>query len=349
MSSDDEDAMDIERVTKVAKVEESAAPDTLPWVEKYRPKELTDLISHHQILDTITKLINGGKMPHFLFYGPPGTGKTSTILAVARKLYGKNYSQMILELNASDDRGINVVRDQIKDFANTRSMFTTGLKLVVLDEADAMTQPAQAALRRVIEKYTKTTRFCLICNYLNKLTPAIQSRCTRFRFGPLMTDDVIDRVTQISKLEGVKITEAGLSAVVRLGQGDMRKCLNVLQSAHMGYDKIDEEEIYQCTGQPLPSDIQTIFDTLFNKGFKFAVDKISKLQSTKGLALQDIITELHRKILKVEFSEEVKMILIDKLADIEHRLAAGTSEKLNLGALVGAFQLAREQISKESK
>jgi len=256
---------------------------------------------------------------------------------------------MILELNASDDRGINVVRDQIKDFANTRSMFNTGLKLVVLDEADAMTQPAQAALRRVIEKYTRTTRFCLVCNYLNKITPAIQSRCTRFRFGPLTQDDVIERVTQIAQAEGVKITPAGISAVVRLGQGDMRKCLNVLQSAHMGDPKIDEEEIYQCTGQPLPSDLQSIFEMLLNKRFQYSVDKISKLSTVKGLALQDIITEVHRKVLLYDFSEEVRIMLIDKLSDIEHRLSAGTSEKLNLGALVGAFHLAREQISIESR
>jgi replication factor C subunit 3/5 len=211
--------------------------DNLPWVEKYRPSALDELISHQDIITTIGKLIDSNALPHLLFYGPyvnitqqtaaahattrialpdadaqlcclcpccvvsPGTGKTSTILAVARKVNGPNYKQMVLELNASDDRGIDVVREQIKDFASSRKLFSHGLKLVILDEADAMTRVAQFALRRVIEKYTKSTRFCILANQVNRIIPALQSRCTRFRFGPLELEQVQSRMEFVIKQE----------------------------------------------------------------------------------------------------------------------------------------------------
>ena len=155
--------------------------DHLPWVEKYRPTNLDEVYGQTEIVTILHKFISENKLPHLLFYGPPGTGKTSTIVALAREIYGKNYSNMVLELNASDDRGIDVVRNQIKEFASTRQIFSKGFKLIILDEADAMTNAAQNALRRIIEKYTKNTRFCILANYSHKLTPALLSRCTRFR------------------------------------------------------------------------------------------------------------------------------------------------------------------------
>uniref|UniRef100_A0A1D1Z8F7 Replication factor C subunit 5 n=1 Tax=Anthurium amnicola TaxID=1678845 RepID=A0A1D1Z8F7_9ARAE len=201
-----------------------------PWVEKYRPQSLADVAAHRDIVDTIDRLTNENRLPHLLLYGPPGTGKTSTILAVARKLYGAQYHNMILELNASDDRGIDVVRHQIQDFASTRSFDAKySVKLVLLDEADAMTKDAQFALRRVIEKYTRSTRFTLICNHVNKIIPALQSRCTRFRFAPLDATHITERLQYVIKAEGIDVSESGLAAVVRLGSGDMRKALNILQ------------------------------------------------------------------------------------------------------------------------
>jgi replication factor C subunit 3/5 len=175
-----------------------------PWVEKYRPASLADVAAHRDIIDTIDRLTGENRLPHLLLYGPPGTGKTSTILAVARKLYGSYYQNMILELNASDDRGIDVVRQQVQDFASTQSISfgpKVNVKLVILDEADAMTKEAQFSLRRIIEKYTKNTRFCLICNYVSKIIPALQSRCTRFRFPPLAAAHVTDRLRYIIQQE----------------------------------------------------------------------------------------------------------------------------------------------------
>ena len=198
---------------------------------------------HQDILATINKFIESNRLPHLLFYGPPGTGKTSTILALARRIYGaENMRQMVLELNASDDRGIEVVREQIKTFASTKQIFTMGssagragiaaFKLIILDEADAMTNTAQMALRRIMEKYTANTRFCIIANYSHKLSPALLSRCTRFRFSPLKEQDIRSLVDKVIEEENVKITPDAVESLVKLSRGDMRRALNVLQACH---------------------------------------------------------------------------------------------------------------------
>ena len=247
---------------------------SLPWVEKYRPKDMADLVSHEEIISTVTKLIDAGQLPHLLLYGPPGTGKTSTILACAHRMYGKNFLSMVLELNASDDRGIDVVREQIKEFASTRQMFTSMPKLVLLDEADNMTNAAQFALRRVIEKYTRNARFCLICNYASKIIPALQSRCTRFRFAPLAPEQALDRVRIVAEAEAVNATPDGLDACITLGEGDMRKCLNILQSTHMAFDAVTPDSVYRCTGSPKPDDVQIILTCLLQDDFATATTQV---------------------------------------------------------------------------
>jgi replication factor C subunit 3/5 len=315
------------------------------WVEKYRPKALSDVAAHKDIIDTISRLTKENRLPHLLLYGPPGTGKTSTILAVARELYGaKDYQNMTLELNASDDRGIDVVRQQIQDFASTRNMFSSGFKLVILDEADAMTKDAQFSLRRVIEKYTRNTRFCLICNYVSKIIPALQSRCTRFRFAPLDATHVTERLQHIVDEERLDVSENGLPAVVRLANGDMRKALNILQSTHMSSPFIDEKAVYLCTGNPLPSDIEKIAHWLLNEPFTVAHDRIIEMKTLKGLALVDIVRELQPWIFRISMPATTRIMVVDALSNIEYRLAFGTSEKLQLGALVGAFTKARIQL-----
>lgn len=201
---------------------------------------------HQDILATINKFVDSNRLPHLLLYGPPGTGKTSTILALARRIYGpENMRQMVLELNASDDRGIDVVREQIKTFASTKQIFSMGgfsrgggagslaaYKLIILDEADAMTNTAQMALRRIMEKYTANTRFCIIANYSHKLSPALLSRCTRFRFSPLKEADIRVLVDKVIEEEDVKILPEATDALVKLSKGDMRRALNVLQACH---------------------------------------------------------------------------------------------------------------------
>lgn len=315
-----------------------------PWVEKYRPTSLADVAAHKDIIDTIDRLTGENRLPHLLLYGPPGTGKTSTILAVARKLYGAQYQNMILELNASDDRGIEVVRQQVQDFASTKSISfgpKVNVKLVILDEADAMTKEAQFALRRIIEKYTKSTRFCLICNYASKIIPALQSRCTRFRFAPLDPANVTERLRYVIQQESLDVTDGGLAAIVRLVNGDLRKALNILQSAQMASPHLTEEAVYLCTGNPMPKDIEQIAFWLLNEPFSTAYQKITQMKTSKGLALVDVVKELQPFVFSINMPSAVRVQLIDALADIEYRLAFGTNEKLQLGALLGAFTHAR--------
>ncbi|XP_074462019.1 replication factor C subunit 5 isoform X1 [Larus michahellis] len=358
-----------------------AGGGNLPWVEKYRPQALSELVSHRDILSTVQRFISEDRLPHLLLYGPPGTGKTSTILACAKQLYReREFGSMVLELNASDDRGIDIVRGPILSFASTRTIFKKGFKLVILDEADAMTQDAQNALRRVIEKFTENTRFCLICNYLSKIIPALQSRCTRFRFGPLTPELMVPRLQHVIQEEGVDVTEDGMKALVTLSSGDMRRALNILQSTTMAFGKVTEENVYTCTGHPLKSDIANILDWMLNQDFSTAYRKIMELKTLKGLALQDILTEIHlfvhrgrgsqgqllgdpgrdsrpppapadaRRLLlsAVDFPPSVRIQLLIKMADIEYRLAAGTSEKIQLSSLIAAFQVTRDLIVAEA-
>ncbi|KAJ0019917.1 hypothetical protein NQD34_007486, partial [Periophthalmus magnuspinnatus] len=292
----------------------------------------------------VQRFITEDRLPHLLFYGPPGTGKTSTILACAKQLYkDREFSSMVLELNASDDRGIDVVRGPILSFASTRTIFKKGFKLVILDEADAMTQDAQNALRRVIEKFTENTRFCLICNYLSKIIPALQSRCTRFRFGPLVPEQMIPRLEHVIQQEKViDISPDGMKALVTLSSGDMRRSLNILQSTSMAYGKVTEVSVYTCTGHPLRSDIANILDWSLNQNFTTA------LKTLKGLALHDILTEVHLLIHRVDFPPSIRMDLLIKLADIEHRLASGTNEKIQLSSMVAAFQAVRDLVTSDA-
>ncbi|KAJ3204990.1 hypothetical protein HDU82_005473 [Entophlyctis luteolus] len=314
-----------------------AIEDTLPWVEKYRPAGLDEVIAHSDIISSVSKFIDENKLPHLLFYGPPGTGKTSMILACARKLYGPKYKSMILELNASDDRGIDVVREQIKNFASTKKIFrliddvlalridllftfrthSSGFKLIILDEADAMTQVAQNALRRIVEKYTQNVRFCIICNYVSKIIPALQSRCTKFRFAPIKEDLIRTRLDHVVEAENINITEGGRKALLKLSKGDMRRMLNILQAVNAAFPVADELSVYTCVGAPLPGDIEKIADWLFADTFDLAHSKIKSLKDEKGLALADIIGELHSVLGTMELPPKVRSLLLIKFADVE--------------------------------
>lgn len=313
-----------------------------PWVEKYRPSTLDDLVAHKEIIGVLRRLIQADKLPHTLLYGPPGTGKTSTILAAARDMYGPQFKAMTLELNASDDRGIDVVRNQIKEFAGTKRLFSKGIKLIILDEADMMTNDAQFALRRVIEKYTSNARFCLICNYANKIIPALQSRCTKFRFAPLAPDQVRGRVQHIVDEEKVKIGPKALEALLVLGCGDMRRVLNILQSAFVAYPKeVTYEALFLVTGNPLPGDIDAIFSSLLNDKFSPCRKLVNDLSVNNGYALQDIITCLTPKVLDAQLPAKMKAHVLTKLSDIEYRCSFATHENLQLSSLVAAFVTAR--------
>ena len=264
---------------------------------------------------------------------------------MAKQLYGpQEYKNMTLELNASDDRGIAVVRHEVQDFASTRRIFSNGVKLVILDECDAMTKDAQYALRRIIERYTKNTRFCLICNYVSKIIPALQSRCTRFRFPPLPQDCIRDRLKHISDAEDVRVTDDGVDAIISISTGDMRKCVNMLQSTSMAADVVDASAVYSCTGNPEPAEIAECCHWLMNDSFTEAYAKIRRIQTTRGFALVDIVRALQPWLFEVSIPSPVRVTLVSLVADLEYRLSKGATEQLQLAALVGGFVLAREDI-----
>jgi len=209
-----------------------------------------------------------------------------------------------------------------------------------------MTTAAQAALRRVIEQYTRNVRFCIICNYVNKIIPAIQSRCTRFRFSPLAVAEVGRKVDEVIEKEDLKITSDGKAALLKLSKGDMRRALNILQACHAAYEVTDEAAIYNCTGHPQPADIDAVVKSMLTEEFTTSYTKISRLKIERGLALQDLITGVYDYVDTIEFPAHVRIYLLDHLATTEHRLSTGGSEKLQLTALLSAFKSAVELSAK---
>lgn len=312
-------------------------------VEKYRPNTLDDVYGQPEIVDTVRRFVHDGRLPHLLFYGPPGTGKTSTIIALAREIYGPNYKNMVLELNASDDRGIDVVRNQIKDFASTMQIFSKGFKLIILDEADAMTNVAQNALRRIIEKYTKNTRFCILANYAHKLNPALLSRCTRFRFSPLSEDSIKDNIQKVIIKEGLNIGSDGQSALLTLSKGDMRKALNVLQACKAATDgEISEEMIYESVGAPHPKDIETILDSILRDDWSTAVSTLNKIKQSKGLALIDLLQGFAEILDRFELKSNTRAAILKGLGEIEYAISKGGNEKIQSSASIGVIKQSLE-------
>lgn len=324
----------------------SALHENLPWVEKYRPTNLDEVYGQQETVQTIRKFAREGRIPHLLFYGPPGSGKTSTIIALAREMYGKNYRNMVLELNASDDRGIDVVRNQIKNFASTRQIFSSGFKLIILDEADAMTSTAQNALRRIIEKYTKNTRFCILANYAHKLNPALMSRCTRFRFSPLSDEAIRERVNTVVKEEQLNVPEDTKTCLVHLSQGDMRKALNVLQACAAALDKpgdeISEDMIYECVGAPRPKSIEIVLDAIMKNDWTDAYGTMDKLRKLEGLALVDLISGFVDILDRYELKPATRIDILQGLSDIEYGISKGGSDRVQSTAVIGCIKNALE-------
>ena len=286
--------------------------------------------------------------------------------------------QMVLELNASDDRGIDVVREQIKTFSSTKQIFSAipqpgsshlaTFKLIILDEADAMTATAQMALRRIMEKYTANTRFCIIANYTHKLSPALLSRCTRFRFSPLKEEDIRRLVDYVIEQEGVKIEPSAVDALARLSKGDMRRALNVLQACHASStplqppgqplpdpatiqrDTITETTIYDCIASPHPADIKIIRDTLLTTtDVTSCLQTINQLKANRGLALADIITALAEELEKLDVPVQTRIIWLEGLSEVEYRLSGGGSENIQTGAVIGVVRNGAELLVKGKK
>ena len=311
--------------------------NTIPWIEKYRPKNINDIVYHDDIRNTLKKLISNKKFPHTIFFGPPGTGKTSTILACAKEIYGEGYKTMVLELNGSDDRGIKVIREQIKGFSEYNQLFCRGVKLVILDEADSMTYDAQFALRRVIENYTHNTRFCLICNYISKLIPALQSRCITFRFSNISGDCSLIKLKEIINVENVKYDDIGLKTIIEICKGDMRKCINLLQSVSMATGFVNEVNVYKCSGEPTCEVFKNLLNYLTKNSFNEIYNYINNIRVEFSMSLIDLIKRIDKFILNLSLTDNQLSSLIRDLSEIENNLSNGGTDEIQLGSMIACF------------
>jgi replication factor C subunit 3/5 len=314
----------------------------LPWIEKYRPKNIDEIISHAQNIETIKKLLIGGALPHLLFHGSPGTGKTSTIMALANEIYGINVRLMSLKLDASDDRGINSVREDIKGFAEKSNMFHKGVRLIILDEADSMTFDAQFALRRIIEKYSATIRFCLICNYENKIIPAIRSRCANFRFSNIDTIHICKKLKEIIEGEKILCENNVIETIAMLAKGDLRKAINLLQSISMqcGENPITMMKCYDTAGIPSSEEVDRIITTLTDNTIQFnkAYNEIHKIIQMQGYSLSIVLKEIVLKILSNDNLLKDMAQIISDLSDLENMVTKSTFGDVYITSLVGIFK-----------
>ncbi|KAK7090439.1 replication factor C subunit 4-like [Littorina saxatilis] len=316
----------------------------IPWVEKYRPRTVDDVAHQDEVVAVLRKTLEGSDLPNLLFYGPPGTGKTSTILAAARALYGHDlYKDRVLELNASDERGISVVREKVKKFSQLTASATRPdgkpcppYKIIILDEADSMTSPAQAALRRTMEKETKTTRFCLICNYVTRIIEPITSRCAKFRFKPLGVGVMSERLKHICQEENVKIEEEAIQTLMQISEGDMRKAVMFLQSASRlcGQDgSVNSQIIRDITGV-VPEDLLDEVLKVCRSDSYEKLDATVKKVIREGYAGSQILSQFHDKLVAMEeVSDKQKSVICEKMALVDKCLLDGADEYLQLMAL----------------
>lgn len=311
----------------------------LPWVEKYRPHNLSEVIGHEEITRRLKGYVEKKNLPNMMFSGPAGTGKTSSSIALAKEFFGESYEQNFLELNASDDRGIDVVRNTIKDFARTLA-FDAGFKIIFLDECDALTQDAQQALRRTMEKYTKTCRFILSCNYSSKIIEPIQSRCVIYRFKPLGAKEVDLQIQKISDKEKILVDEKAKNAINYICQGDLRKAINILQAASTLDKKLTEEIIYTVSSKARPEQVQEMILFALSGKFIDARKKLDELMYEQGMSGEDVMVQVYRETMALEddkLSQLAKIELINIIGEYDFRLTEGAHERIQLEALLAQF------------
>jgi len=311
------------------------------WVEKYRPLEFDKILGQEKNIHILDKMIENNSLPHLLFHGMSGVGKTSAILSIAKKLYGNDTKFMMIKLDASDDRGINIVRNEIKGFAEKYTLTGKGVKLVILDEVDNMTSDAQFALRRIIEKFSDNTRFCLICNYENKIIPPIKSRCVDLRFYPIHKDTIYQKLEDICKCEKIKYTKNGLYTIAELSNGDLRKSINVLQSLSYQTKKIDSKSTYSLLGIP---DIK-IMNIVYKKlvGDESLLDTFNYINTNiinEGISLSLLLRELLKIFLqnKDDIDKDKMMNYMIDMAKLEVDVNNSTFGDIYIVSLISIFK-----------
>jgi replication factor C small subunit len=317
----------------------------LLWAEKYRPRSLDDMVNQEEVVTRLKKFVETRSMPHLLFVGPPGTGKTTAAHALAHDLFGENYRQYMLELNASDERGIDTIRTKVKEFARSRTPPNIPFKIVLLDEADNMTSDAQQALRRLMEMYTASTRFILIANFPSKIIEPIQSRCAVFRFTPLKKEDVVARLEWICEQEKCMYTREGLETIYEVSEGDMRRAINILQAA-TALGQVTPEVVYKVVGLAHPKEVREMLSLALEGRFSEARERLRKLMIDYGLSGTDIVKQIHREIFspEVKIPDELRVVIADYIGEIQFRLVEGADDDIQLSALLAWLALAGRKL-----
>lgn len=304
------------------------------WTEKYRPQTFEEVKGQQEIVEKVKAFVSTGSMPHLLFSGPAGVGKTTLSLVIAKQLFGENWRQNVLELNASDERGIDVVRVKVKDFARTRALGDVPFKLIYLDESDALTKEAQQALRRTMENYTRTCRFILSCNYSSKIIDPIQSRCAVFRFRPLAEEDIYQMIDKLSTDEGLTVSEEAKKALFEVSNGDCRRLENVMQSCAVIKKDLDGELVYSMASVAKPKEVKELLEVAAKGDFISSRKKLLDLMLNYGLSGLDVIKQIQREIWNLELFDEKKVQLIDKCGEVEFRMSEGSDEYVQLEAFL---------------
>jgi replication factor C small subunit len=304
------------------------------WVEKHRPRTVVEIRGQAAVVDRLRTYAEQGTFPHLLFAGPPGTGKTTAALALTRDVFGETFRDNTLEMNASDERGLESIRNKVKQFARASPLGGATFKVIFLDEADALTSDAQGALRRIMEQYSQTCRFILSCNYSSKVIEPIQSRCAVFRFRPLADDQISSQIIAISKEEKVTLEKDAVDAIVHVSLGDMRKAITALQVAASLDPHITRALIYETTATAPPEELHGFLLSCKRDGFHPARRRLQELLDLYGLAGTDFVNQLHRALYDVEFLEEKqKLSITEMLAEVDFRLVEGGGEALQLDAM----------------
>ena len=310
------------------------------WTEKYRPSKFSEIVGQEDIVKRVESLTSSLNIPHLLFAGPAGTGKSTLALVTVKTLYGDNWRDNYLELNASDERGINVVREKVKNFARTKSLGNVSFKVIFLDEADALTPEAQQALRRTMENYSSTCRFILSCNYSSKIIDPIQSRCAIFRFKLLEKKDIEQVVQKISINENLTINQEAKEIIYEGSEGDCRRAINILQSTASISPNITFELISTVISSAKPKDIKVVLDYALSGDFQKSREKLLDVMLKESISGQDVIKSIQKEIWNLPVEPEIKVKLTEKTGEAEFRIVEGSDPFIQLQALLASFVLA---------
>ncbi|GBE19467.1 DNA polymerase III subunit tau [archaeon BMS3Abin17] len=310
------------------------------WTEKYRPTKFSDIVGQEDIIKRVESLTNSLNIPHLMFAGPAGTGKSTLALVVVKQLYGENWRDNYLELNASDERGINIVREKVKNFARTKSIGNVPFKVIFLDEADALTPEAQQALRRTMENYSSTCRFILSCNYSSKIIDPIQSRCAIFRFKLLEKKDIEKVVQRIAINENLTISPESAEILYEGSEGDCRKAINILQSTAAISPTITSELISTIISSAKPKDIKIVLDYALSGDFQKSREKLLDVMLKESISGQEVIKAIQKEIWNLPVEPEIKVKLTEKTGEAEFRMVEGSDPFIQLQALLASFVLA---------